>query len=64
MVQNGETKDFQPLCTSQCTTATGGAHFITDIPGDVQDQTGQGSKQLDEAVDVPILCKGVGLDDL
>lgn len=34
------------------------------IPGDIQDQTGPGSGQLDLALDVPAHCRAVGLDDL
>jgi len=32
--------------------------------GDIQGQTGQGSEQPDLAVDVPVHCRGVGLDGL
>lgn len=34
------------------------------IPEDIQDQTGQGSEQVDLAVNVPIHCMGVELDYL
>ena len=34
------------------------------IPGDTRGQAGWGSEQLDLAVDVPVDCRGVGLDDL
>ena len=32
------------------------------IPGDIQDQAGQGSEQPDLGVDVSVHCRGVGLD--
>ena len=34
------------------------------IPVDIQGQTGGGSGQPDPAVDDPVHCKRVGLDDL
>ena len=34
------------------------------IPGDIQDQVGQGSEQPDLVSGVPARCGGVGLDDL
>jgi len=34
------------------------------IPGDIQGQAGPGSEQPDLAVDIPVSCRGVGLDDL
>ena len=34
------------------------------IPGGVQGQAEQGSEQPDLAVDVPVHCEGVGVDDL
>jgi len=34
------------------------------IPGNVQDQVGQGSEQPDLVSGVPARCRGVGLDDL
>lgn len=33
------------------------------IPRDIPDQAGWGSKQSDRAVDVPVHCRGVGLDN-
>ena len=36
----------------------------TPPPGDIQGQAGQSSEQSDLAVDVPVHCRGVGLDDL
>ena len=37
----------------------GGCPIISDIKG----KTGPGSGQPDPAVDVPVHCRGVGLDD-
>jgi len=34
------------------------------IPGNIQDQAGQGSEQPDLVSGVPARCMGVGLDDL
>ena len=34
------------------------------IPGNIQDQVGQGSEQPDLVRSVPARCRGVGLDDL
>jgi len=34
------------------------------MPGDFQSEAGPGSEQPDVAVDVPVHCRGVGLDDL
>ena len=34
------------------------------IPGNIQDQVGQGSEQPDLVSGVPACCGGVGLDDL
>jgi len=34
------------------------------VPGDVQGQAGSGSEQPDIAVDVPVHCRRVGLNDL
>ena len=34
------------------------------LPGTIQGQVGGGSEQPDLVVDVPVLCRGVGLDDL
>jgi len=34
------------------------------IPGNIQDQVGQGSEQPDLVSGVPARCRGVGLDDL
>jgi len=34
------------------------------IPGNIQEQVGQGSKQPDLVSGVPARCRGVGLDDL
>jgi len=34
------------------------------IPGNIQGQVGQGSEQPDLVEDIPVLCRGVGLDDL
>jgi len=34
------------------------------IPGNIQDQVGQGSEQPDLVNGVPARCGGVGLDDL
>ena len=34
------------------------------IPGNIQDQVGQGSEQPDLVSGVPARCGGVGLDDL
>ena len=39
----------------------GGEHPIL---GNIQDQPRLGSEQPDQAVDVPVHCKGVRLDDL
>ena len=33
------------------------------IPGDTRGQAGQGSEQPELAVDVPVHCRGVELDD-
>ena len=35
-----------------------------EIPGNIQDQVGQGSEQPDLVSGVPARCGGVGLDDL
>jgi len=34
------------------------------IPGNMQDQVGQGSEQPDLVEDAPTQCRGTGLDDL
>jgi len=34
------------------------------VPADTQDQAGWGSEHPDVAVDVPVHCRGVGLDGL
>jgi len=34
------------------------------IPGNIQDQVGQGSEQPDLVSGVPARCGGIGLDDL
>jgi len=34
------------------------------IPGDIEDQADPGPEQADLSVDVPVHCRGVGLDDL
>jgi len=34
------------------------------IPGNIQDQAGQGSEQPGLVEDIPAHCRGVGLDDL
>jgi len=34
------------------------------IPGDIQDQVGQGSEEPDLVSGVPARCRGVGLGDL
>jgi len=34
------------------------------MPGDIQNQAGWGSEQLDLAVGVLVHCRGVGLHDL
>lgn len=38
---------------------------VMDVPdiGDIQGQDGLGSEKPDLAVDVPVHCAGVGLDD-
>ena len=36
----------------------------TTIPGNIQDQVGQGSEPPDLVSGVPARCGGVGLDDL
>ena len=34
------------------------------IPGDFQDEAGSGPGHPDQAVDVPVHCRGAGLNDL
>ena len=34
------------------------------VPGDIQGHIGPGFEQLDLAIDVPVHCRKVGLDDL
>jgi len=34
------------------------------IPRDIQGEAGSGPRQSDLAVDVPVHCRGVGLDDI
>jgi len=40
------------------------AVFFGPIPGNIQEQVGQGSEQPDLVSGVPARCRGVGLDDL
>ena len=34
------------------------------VPGDIQGQGGWGCEQSNLAIDVPVYCRGIGLDDL
>ena len=48
------------MALKQATQRRGGG----PIPGDFQGQAGGGSKQPDVTLDVPIHCRGVGLDSV
>ena len=67
VVSLGQESGMRPISTYACIHliwSVAQKHGGKPIPRDIQSQAGQGFEQLNGAVDVPVHCRGVGLDGL